>query len=781
MTADIRLSSMALATVVLAGLPTATFAQDTDASRPGASGLEEIIVTAQRREQNLQEVPLAVTALGAAQLERAGVTELSSLVGQVPNLVASPGLTGGRQMPVFAIRGQSQQETTMLADPSVTIYFNDVPVPRAQGSNMSFFDIASVEVAKGPQGTLFGRNTTGGAILIRAQQPKDTFEASISQMIGNHSAQETQAMLNLPLGDWAALRIAGQHTESDGFLTDVVTGKKINFIDEDAGRISFDLHPSDRWNSLFTASYSQANNGGTGGFITALPGLVSAGLRGLQTPHLVAQQQRDNRHTASGVPMFNDVEVSSIDNTTTFKLTDAVSIKNIVAYRDVDYDTLEDTDGTSALLLTVNRIDKQHQISEELQLLGSNDWLTWIAGGFYFREKGTNSGATGGLGAGAGTPDPGLIEPNRRMTSYFPNYINTNSEAQNTSTAVFAQGTFKLDSLLEGFAVTVGARQNWDKREVDIRNTGFLTPPAVATAGFNCRFTLDADANPATPETRPTLANCSLPLEKEFDEPTYNISLDYTLSSDALIYLAHRHGYRSGGFGARATTQAGLSRTFLPESVDDIEFGAKVDWQFGGAFLRTNLAVFHADYKDIQRLLTDPALVPITTVTTNAGEAEIDGGEFEFVFQPIEMLELSGFYSYTDAKFTTFIAPDGTDLSSAPFARAPENIYGGTLRLALPVGNLGDVSASATYFHMDEFASTDSFDPTAFVDGYGLWNFNVQLNGVAGTGADVALFVDNAFDEDYVLPYQHIAQVNKVDTPGEPRTYGIRLKYRFGD
>lgn len=781
MPAEIRLGSVALASAMLAGLPAGVVAQDTDSNRGETNGLEEIIVTAQRREQNLQEVPLAVSALGAAQLERANVTELTNLVGQVPNLASSPGLTGGRQIPVFAIRGQSQQENTMLADPSVTIYFNDVPVPRAQGSNMSLFDIASVEVAKGPQGTLFGRNTTGGAILVRAQQPKDTFAASVSQMVGNYGAMETQAMLNTPLGDRAALRIAGQHTESDGWFTDAITGKKINSIDENAGRISFDLHPSERWSSLFTASYSKAENGGTGGFITALPGLVSTGLRALQTPLLLAQQQRDHRHTASGVPMFNDVEVSSVDNTTTFELTDKMSIKNIVAYRDVDYDTLEDTDGTSALLLTVNRIDKQHQISEELQVLGSNAWLTWIAGAFYFREQGTNAGPTAGLGAGAGTPDPGLIEPNTRMSNYFPNYINTNSQAENTSTAVFAQGTFKLDRLLQGFAVTLGARQNWDEREADIRNTGFLTPPAVPIAGFNCRFTVDADGNPATPETRPALADCSLPLDEDFSEPTYNISLHYNISSDALVYLAHRHGYRSGGFGARATTQQGLSRTFKPEIVDDVELGAKVDWQFGDVFLRTNLSVFHADYKDIQRLLTDPALVPITTVTTNAGKAEIDGGELEFVFQPFQILELSGFYSYTDANFTRFVAPNGTDLSNAPFARAPENIYGGTLRLSLPVGNLGDVSASATYFHMDEFVTTDTFDPTAYVAGYGLWNFNLQWQEVAGTGAEVALFVDNAFDEEYVLPYQHIAQVNKVDTPGEPRTYGIRLKYRFGD
>ena len=206
-----------------------------------------------------------------------------------------------------------------------------------------------------------------------------------------------------------------------------------------------------------------------------------------------------------------------------------------------------------------------------------------------------------------------------------------------------------------------------------------------------------------------------------------------------------------------------------------------MDWQIGNAYLRTNIAAFHADYKDIQRLLTDPNLVPITTVTTNAGKAKIDGGEFEFVFRPVDAFELSGLYSYTDARFTDFIAPDGTDLSDAPFARAPKNIYGATARVVVPLKSLGEISASANYFHMDEFATTDSFDPTAFVDGYGVWNFDMQWSGIAGTGADVVLFVNNAFDEEYLLPFQHILQVNKVDTPGEPRTYGVRLRYRFGE
>ena len=746
--------------------------------------LEEITVTARRREERLQDVPLAVSALSASDLERQSITDVASLATKVPSLVSNAGLTGGRAQPVFAIRGLSQQEGTMLADPSVTLYFNDIPVPRTQGSNLALFDIASVEVLKGPQGTLFGRNTVGGAILVHPQLPKDAFEASLSQMVGNYGALETQAMLNVPLASWVSARVAGQHVENDGWITDIITGKKVNDVDENAVRLSIDIHPSSTWNSLFTGSYSHADDGGTGGEITALPPGVSSGLRAIQAPLLAAQQQRSIYSIASGVPAYEHVEVSTVDNTTKVTLNDHLSLKNIAGYRNVNYEILEDADGSSALILTVNRQDQQHQFSEEFQVIGTHDWVDWIAGAFYFRESGSNAGPTAGLGAGAGTADPGLIEPNTRMAQYAPNYINTSSDATNTSYAVFAQGTFKLDSLVRGLALTVGLRQNWDKREVTILNRGWLTntavPPVVPSA-FVCRFTVDADNNPATPETRPSLANCALPLEKSFSEPTYNVSLDYHITDSALVYLAHRHGYRTGGYGARATTQAGLQKTFDPEIVNDVELGFKAEWRFADMSLRTNLAAFHSDYKDIQRLLTDPNLVPITTVTTNAGKAKIDGGEFEFAFQPHRLIQLSGFYSYINARFTEFIAPDGTDLSNAPFARAPKNIVSATARFIVPMDEtLGEASIAATYYHTDEYVNSDTFDPTAYVQAYQLWNFDMTWESIMGTGAGVTLFVNNAFNEEYLLPFQQISQVDKSETPGAPRTYGVRLKYRFG-
>ena len=208
-----------------------------------------------------------------------------------------------------------------------------------------------------------------------------------------------------------------------------------------------------------------------------------------------------------------------------------------------------------------------------------------------------------------------------------------------------------------------------------------------------------------------------------------------------LYYLAHRHGYRSGGFGARAATEAGLERTFEPETVDDIELGAKVDWSIGGRkALRTNLALFYSDYQDIQRLLTDPNTVPVTTVTTNAGKAEIKGAELELTWWPTDSLELSGWYAYTDAKFTEFIAPDGRDLSIFPFSRAPEDVARASLDYRLPLdASQGTVSLGASYWYTGEYSSSDDFHPSVMVDGYSLVNLRADWKSVFGGPVDVGL------------------------------------------
>jgi iron complex outermembrane receptor protein len=717
---------------------------------------DEIVVTARRREELQQDVPLAVSALSGDQLERLGVSDVNDLQGTVPNLVISPGQGSGATTPVFAIRGLSQQDLTHLSDPSVSLYMNDVVVPRPIGANVGLYDIGSVQVLRGPQGTLFGRNTPGGAVVVTTQAPTEDFEGRIAQTIAEFATYNTEAVLNVPIGDGLSVRVAGLHRESDGYVIDTVTGNEMDSIDQNAVRVSLDFHPVESFNSLFVVESASTDDGGTG--VYARPGSIGG----------AAQAARDHYHTASGTPVHSDIDIFSFSNTTTLEL-GGITLRNIAGYRELQNDTLEDPDGSAGFILPIQRITLQDQFSEEFQIFGEGEWGDWIVGAYYFKETGDDQGLSSGAFAGCGATPQNLTFTDLRS---YACYSNTWSTAENTSTAIFGQVNFGLG--VEGLTATIGVRQNWDERTAVIMNR-------TATA---CRFTVDHDDNPATAEVNPGLAGCFLPLEEDFSEPTYNLGIEYRASDDVLFYLAHRHGYRTGGFGARASTEQGLRKVFEPETVDDIELGMKADWRVGSQFLRTNIALFYAEYTDIQRLLSDPTLTPPTTVTTNAGEATIQGAELEFLYRPVDWLEFSGFYAYTDAEFTEFIAPNGADLSIFPFARAPENIAGASVRLDLPLPeNVGEGSLGVSYFHQDAYSTSDSFTPGVTVDeGRDIVDVVAEWNGLFGSNADVVFFVNNAFDNDYSTAVLGLgaATVNSA-APGEPRTYGVRLRYSFGE
>lgn len=756
----------------------ATATEDTELRR------ETIIVTARRKEESIQDVPLALTAFDAEGLDQQGVVDLASLAGKVPGLLSGNSLGGGRSTPTFAIRGQSQQELASVADPSVSLYVNDIVVPRAHGANMAFYDIASVEVAKGPQGTLFGRNTTGGAILVRTNRPVDTFEAYISQEIGSFSSFITEGMVNLPVAEGVALRVAGQHRERDGYIDDAITGEGINTIDENAIRATLLLDPGGSWRSITTASYADADNGGTGGIITFSP-------LGIFQPGLADQAGRDIYTTASGVPSFSRIETQAIENETSFDLSDNLVLKNIAGYRKLDVHSLEDLDAVSALIFPVERIVSQEQFSEELQLQGEIGKLDFIVGGFYFHEDASDQALTAGLLTATVLVDPGAVEPGS-ISGYFPRYSNTWVQPTNESYAVFAQGTYEITDRL---SVTAGLRQNWDNRDISMLNRTYNA--AVSTTEQTCRFTLDLDNDPSTAETLPPIDQCVFQDSTSFDELTYNLSAEYKVRRDLLLYLAHRHGYRTGGYSARGNSEATLSDTFEPEFVDDLELGVKADWDLpGGAFLRTNLATYYAEYKDQQRIVVLASSPPVT-LTANAGNSTVYGAEFDFLFRPNELFEFSGFYAYTKGEFDEYLGPNGEDFSPQRYPRVPENAYSVTAAMLPPVpASWGDMRVALTFSHQDEYDYNDDYAvevtsggapiPSAIlinqaqiIEEQDLLNLRFDWTGVMGSNFDLAAFVNNLSDEEYLMPYMGIQGAYETRVAGAPRTAGVRLRYNF--
>ncbi|ATE66507.1 TonB-dependent receptor [Rhizorhabdus dicambivorans] len=766
------MTAIALVAILPGGAQAQTAAPATD---PAISTIDDIVVTARRRNERLQEVPLAVSAVSAAALERANIQNVAQLSRLVPSLTSVPGQGGSRSLPNFSIRGLSQQELTILADQSVSTYIGDIVAARTQGINSTLFDIASVEVLRGPQGTLFGRNTTGGAIIIRPARPTDEFEGRVGVTVGNLDTFNVEGMVNVPLTPNVAIRIAGQRQRDDGFVYDEILGRNVNDTRQEGVRASLLLHNDAGLESLTVYNYFHENDGGTASFLQnvratgSLNGAAVRTARGYRPLEqlLTEQRARGIYRIANGSPIFTRVETHDVANTTSADLSEQIKIKNIIGYRRVKDHIFDDMDGTSNSLHPQERIDRARQFSEELQLLGDTGSLNWITGLYYFREKGRNQGISA-----VGAVDPGLIEPNN--VAAFPGtaFSNTDTAARNSSYAAFAQGTYRFGGSMEGLSLTAGIRYNRDKRQATIRNR-------TATA---CRFTRDLDNNPATPETAVPLAQCQLDVSDTFSEVTYNLSLEYKIATDKLVYIAHRHGYRTGGFGARAGTEAGLRRTFSPETVDDIEIGVKADWRMGDAFLRTNFAGYYAKYKDIQRLLTDPLAVPPTTVTTNAGRARIWGIEADILFRPVKMIELTANYAYTNAEFTKFIYPDGTDHSNDPFARAPRNVYTLGARVIAPLADgQGNASAGISYYHTDGYSGNDTFvRGYTDVKGYNLLNLDASWNRVMGSAFDVALFVNNVTRKKYDFLLINLDSLGYTShTPGLPRTYGATVRVHF--
>jgi iron complex outermembrane receptor protein len=663
-----RALAASAALIAIAAMSVTAEARDAEQSTGAetAAPSDDIVVTARRRDESLQAVPLAVSAIQPQMLKNSGVDSVGDLPLVAPALTMAPSPGGGRSSPNFSIRGLSQQELSILADQSVSTYIGDAVIARVQGVNGALYDIGSIEVLRGPQGTLFGRNTTGGAVVIRPNKPVDHLEGMAAITVGSFGTFNTEGMINLPLGDAASLRVAGRTLHDNGYVYDELLGRNINDTDQQAFRVSLKANLSPRFETLTTYEYFRENDGAVGAYIDAVNPAASnnaadfraaRGYRPLETL-LAEQQERGIYRIANGTPGFTKVQTHLATNTMTYELSDSIAIKNIFSYRHVKDNLRDDLDGTESSIFPQQRIDRSWQWSEEFQVIGSSARFNWIAGLYYFKERGRLQALSN-----ANTVDPGAIEY-RTVEEYPDLYFSYGDiSGRNISYAAYAQGTYEL---LDKLRLTVGGRMNWDRRRSIIRNQF----PRVG-----CRFTTDGDNDPSTPETTPPLSECEFKGNAKFSEPTYNLSLDYQFGHNRLVYIAHRHGYRSGGFGSRATSAEGLARTYAPETVDDFEIGLKADWHLGDTFLRTNLAAYNADYKDIQRVLTDATIIPVQSVTVNAGSARIRGIEAEILFRPVPWIDLTANYAYTDAKYKTFITPTGVDLSDTPLARAPKNVY----------------------------------------------------------------------------------------------------------
>ena len=729
-------------------------AQDSDAqgNAPAATEahsshtIEDIIVTARRREESLQEVPVAITALSGQALEQKGVRAVEDLRQSVPGL----NISGQRRDEAsFYLRGQGPGifNTGQRNFTSVATYFAEVPTDIA-GPGM-FFDLANVQVLKGPQGTLFGRNTTGGAVLFEPQRPTGTIEGHAKATIGNYDRREFEAVLNVPvIEDFLAVRLAANIAKRDGFTKNVITGQDMDNRDYKAYRASVLLTPTDGFESLTIIDGLHKDQNGTSAILRQINSNMP--IAAALAPYLARQKELGVRRTMIPTLLYDEQYNFGITNKTSWDVTDTITLKNIISFRKSRIDRGSDYDGTPIPTFLYENATLprkwqtgQEQRTEEFQVQGQIPGLntSYILGFYHELSK------------------PGF--PQELRQHLFGTVTVRNLDARDESNAVFAHVETDLTDQLQ---VSGGFRYTWDKREASI---------SVSDAQGNCTQRVPTGTGPII---------CPFSADAKFKAPSYDVTLRYKLSGDAQVYAAYRHGYKSGG--VNLPSPAPEFTRFEPEFVDEYEIGLKADWNVGFP-LRTNLAVFLDKYKDIQ--ISQPVVIPnvaIQSLVRNAAEATNKGVEFETTLEPIDNLLISGFASYLDAHSDVTV-PGTAAVKGRQTAFQPKWKYGFGVNYTVPTAEtLGRLSVAADYSWQGR-ANTNELAPNLITTypSYSLVNARIELADVAQSGIDLSVFATNLTNKAYILGGFPLGSAVGFESAlyGEPRMYGLSAKFRFGN
>ena len=748
--------------------------------------MQEIVVTARRREEFLQDVPISVTAISEEALRDQNVRDITDISAPSLAITVQASL---RNLVSFAIRGQRSQESQVLTDPPVGTYFAEVVQPRPYGFGKIMYDIQSVQVLKGVQGTLFGRNMTGGAVLVEPNAPKTDFESEVHFQLGNLALAEVYGMVNIPLGETAAVRLAALTHQRDGFSRDLSTGRDYDDEDFDSFRASLLLKPNDELESTFVADYFSSEEHGTAAFLTAAnftqgslatqERLRLTGLPLANIPADFANAQalfRQDRFLlemgagegglldAPGDFPFETLTNWGVQNRTTYDLGSA-TLKNIIGYRDLERDNVQDYDGIPAFIINPTQTTALENFSEELQLQGTAfaDRLNYTVGAYYFEEKGIDGAYPNTL------PELTILGARLPLTTTPASLFTAENvaEAKATTYAAYLAGTY---SLTDQLTLAAGVRYNYDEREATLS-------PNRPNLGV-CQF--DVDNVPATPP--PPLSECIFHNDKNWDAITWDVTLQYEPSNTIMTYASAREGFRAGGFSLRAQSSAAFE-AFDPEYVLEYEIGLKNQFLLDAGSLRTSAAVYFQDSTDVQRQAPtgidtngDGVADTVVTLIRNISAQETIGGELEANFAFDNGFSVGAWYSYVKVDVT-----EGLQAGEAEMRGIPENQAGLNLTYRRELSGEGTVYASGNFTYQSEVDLDDFDGEFAHEDAYTLAKFRLGVDGLNGTGFGAAFFINNAFDELYrVGVLGLIREIGFLSSVyGEPRNYGVEVSYKF--
>lgn len=758
--------SVALLSMISASMPAAAQAQDTAAASD--EGIGDIVVTAQRREQNLQDVPVAVTAFSGDTIADLGIRSSADIAGVMPNLEI--GLPGGEgNQPLIYIRGVGLADTNSNNAGPNGVYVDEVYVSSPGAQTFQLFDLDRVEVLKGPQGTLYGRNATGGAINFITAKPGKDFQARASLSYGSFDTITGEAAIGGPISDHARFRISGTGTHSNGYVHNLLTGRRENGQGSFALRGQLALDIADNVDALISVHGGRVD--------VRSPQYRSLGLldpaTGFTTPcapDAIMANQCGNVFGYVSPEGFYDGNYSRSDRLvvknwgTSVRLgwdLGPVTLTSISAYDRNDKLHREDTDASPNSILDIDYGVRSESFTQELRLSGSGGGLNWVAGVYYLGET-LKQNQTADLFAElrALTPDGGA-DTGGATTGGAPVLFSRTLNRQTTDAAsIFGQIEIEL---MPALRATIGGRYNYERKR------------------FTAAAQLEDDVIDGTPIPGGVLPLYAFNNRKSFKNASFKVGLDYDITEDVMTYVSVSTGFKSGGFNggflsfdpAEAAVQA---QPFEEETLTAYEVGLKstlLDRR-----LRFNAAAFYYDYKDLQLYtLINTGAIPLTLLD-NAANATIYGAEFELIAKPADRLDVTLNLGLLDTEIKDFTSA-GTDFSGNRLALSPTVTFSGIANYEIPVSDgIALAFQPSVSYRSSQFFSADN-SPLLEQKGYWLVGGRIALKD-EDERWEVALFGRNLTRKKYINYAVDLSDFGFIEQfRGEPRMFGVELRAQY--
>jgi iron complex outermembrane receptor protein len=782
------------------------------AATVAGTGLEEIVVTARRREERVQTVPIAISAFSQADLEAKHIEELRDLYKAVPGFSASVtasdanGLYSGQ----VRLRGLAGTEIYFAGVPLGTTDYNSATGLTHGLSPGFYFDLDSLEVDKGAQGTLFGRPSIGGLIALEPKRPTTNLEGYIQTTFGNYGDKENEFALNVPvIQEKLLIRVAGQMQQRDGYTKDLEDGKYLDDRNYYSWRAGVTFRPTDDFeNYLVYDGYWQDSNGGSLLLIDENPAIklgsiplgaglslpltlgIGPGYTGLFNPSTatataiagikaggfslvpgsagaLAQQQALGARAIAGrfTSGIGKDYIYGFTDIATWDVTDDFKIKNIAAVRITKQLSSDDDADDGLPILTLGWPGNNHgwndnsaQYTDELQVSGKalGQKLDWLVGGFleYDHPVGYNGLPTTAVG----------------NTTYNHFYDSDRSQA------VFVHGIYDLSDYVPNLRFTAGYRFTWDYLSIQEHSYSGVDHVSANAAGvpINCGVS-------------PSDRTCGFGTNASFNSPGWNLSLDDQITPDTLVYVRSGNAYRPGGINPAILPPY---QSYNPEHVTDVELGIKSDWDLWGIHGRTNADIFHTDYKAIQVSEVVTVINPNTglpsaqSATLNAATATIEGAEFESTLILPAGFELAGHTTYISSNYGNYPQAFGATGGTPGFQYVPRWQFAITPTYRIPVNeSWGKISLALTWsWYGHQSVSPVLAEPIANMPHFQDFDIRADWTDILGSPFDAGFFMTNVTDNLHVVGVVPLMTSLGFSSASynPPRMYGFSLKYRFG-